>query len=67
MKLGFVTAVIGSLSFEQVIDAAAEMGFSCVEVACWPSRYPGVCHIDADRVLEDDGYARYGTYCHPWS
>ena len=45
-----------------MIDTAAEMGFSCVEVACWPDgkaerRYAGVCHINVDRVLADDAYA----------
>ena len=40
------------------------MGFSCLEVACWPAgkaerRYAGVSHIDAERVLEDDDYAKY--------
>lgn len=43
------------------MDVAADMGFSCVEVACWPAgkaerRYAGVSHIDVDRVLCDDVY-----------
>lgn len=64
MKLGFITAILDKCGFEEMIDTAAEMGFSCVEVACWPNgkaerRYAGVCHIDAERVLEDDAYARY--------
>ena len=37
------------------MDTAAEMGFQCLEVACWPAgkaerRYAGVSHIDAERV-----------------
>ncbi len=61
MKIGFVSALLDNFTFEQVIDAAAELGFSCVEIACWPNgkaerRYAGVCHIDVCRVLEDDAY-----------
>lgn len=69
MKLGFVTAILDRYSFEQMIDTASEMGFACVEVACWPSgkaerRYAGVSHIDAERVIEDDNYAAYiKDYC----
>lgn len=69
MKLGFVTALLDTFSFEQVIDTAAEMGFECVEVACWPNgkaerRYAGVCHIDVNEVLANDSYADYVRgYC----
>lgn len=64
MKLGFITAILGQYSYEQMIDFAAEAGFACVEVACWPAggaerRYAGVCHIDCERVLEDDAYAAH--------
>ena len=46
------------------MDFAAEKGFQCVEVACWPKgkaerRYAGVSHIDAEQVLADDGYAEH--------
>ena len=40
MKLGFVSAILDQMSFEEMIDTAAGLGFSCVEVACWP-RGPG--------------------------
>ena len=69
MKLGFVSAILDQSSFEEMIDTASALGFSCVEVACWPAgkaerRYAGVSHIDADRVLEDDAYASYvNDYC----
>lgn len=69
MKLGFVSAILDGWSFEEMIDTASDMGFSCVEVACWPQgkaerRYAGVSHIDAERVLEDDSYAEYvKSYC----
>ncbi|MDO4572077.1 MAG: sugar phosphate isomerase/epimerase [Clostridia bacterium] len=51
MKLGLVSAILPDDSFEQVIDYAASVGFSCVEVCCWPKgkavrRYAGVTHID---------------------
>lgn len=64
MKLGFITAILENQSFEEMMDTASQMGFSCVEVACWPSgkaerRYAGVSHIDAERVLEDEAYAQH--------
>lgn len=64
MKLGFVSAIFDTGSFEDVIDFASDHGFECVEMACWPQgkaerRYAGVSHIDAERVLADDEYARY--------
>ena len=36
MKLGFVTAILPDLSFEDVLKFAADQGFGCVEVMCWP-------------------------------
>ena len=64
MKLGFVSAILDQSSYEEMMDTAAELGFQCVEVACWPQgkaerRYAGVSHIDAERVLEDDEYAKH--------
>lgn len=58
MKLGFVSAILGEWTFEEMIDTAAAMGFQCVEVACWPQgkaerRYAGVSHIDVDRLTEE--------------
>ena len=66
MKLGFVSAILDQSSYEEMMDTASELGFECVEVACWPQgkaerRYAGVSHIDAERVLEDDTYAKYIT------
>ena len=57
MKLGFVSAILGALSFEEMIDFASENGFECVEVCCWPKgkaerRYAGVTHIDVDTLDE---------------
>lgn len=64
MKLGFISAILDQDSYEEMMDTAAELGFECVEVACWPKgkaerRYAGVSHIDAERVLEDDSYAKH--------
>lgn len=64
MKLGFVSAILDQSSYEEVIDIAGDLGFACVEVACWPRgeaerRYAGVSHIDAQRVLDDDAYAKH--------
>ena len=63
-NFGLLTAILDGWSFEEAVDTAAEMGFECLEVACWPAgkaerRYAGVSHIDAERVLEDDEYAKY--------
>ena len=52
MQLGFVTAILPDLSFEEVLAFAAEESFDCVEVMCWPPgkadrTYAGVTHLDA--------------------
>ncbi len=67
MKLGFVSAILDNSSFEQMIDTASELGFACVEVACWPQgaaerRYAGVSHIDADD-MSDEKVAYIRDYC----
>jgi len=64
MKFGLLTAILDGWTFEEVVDIASEMGFKCLEVACWPAgkaerRYAGVSHIDCERVCEDDAYAAY--------
>jgi len=64
MKLGFVSAILDQSNYEEMMDIASDLGFECVEVACWPQgkaerRYAGVSHIDAERVLEDDAYAKH--------
>lgn len=64
MKIGFVSAILDGWSFEEMMDTASEMGFKCVEVACWPKgkaerRYAGVSHIDVKKVIKDDSYASY--------
>jgi sugar phosphate isomerase/epimerase len=59
MKLGFVSAILPDLSFEDVLDFAAATGFGTVEVMCWPKgkaerRYAGVTHIDVAGFTADD-------------
>lgn len=64
MKLGFVSAILDTSTYEEMIDTAAGLGFQCVEAACWPAgkaerRYAGVSHIDGERILLDDSYAEH--------
>ena len=64
MKMGFITALLDASSYEEMMDIAKDLGFRCVEVACWPGggaerRYAGTSHIDCERVLEDDEYAKH--------
>ncbi|MEK0314622.1 sugar phosphate isomerase/epimerase family protein [Cohnella sp. 56] len=64
MKLGFLSAIVPDLSFEEVINYAAEQGFRSVELACWPvgkaeRRYAGVTHIDVSALtVEKISYIR---------
>lgn len=67
MKLGLVTAICDGMSFEEVVDFAAENGLECLEVACWPQgkaqrRYAGVSHIDVAGLTEEKAAAIL-TYC----
>jgi sugar phosphate isomerase/epimerase len=55
MKLGFVSAILPELSFEELVDFASERGYESVEVCCWPvgkaeRRYAGITHIDVDTL-----------------
>jgi sugar phosphate isomerase/epimerase len=55
MQLGFVSAILPDLSLEQVFAFAADEGFDCVELMCWPPgaadrRYAGVTHVDVTSV-----------------
>lgn len=69
MKFGLLSSILDGWSFEEVIDFAAENGFACVELACWPRgkaerRYGGVSHFDVDAVAADDAKIRYvQDYC----
>lgn len=57
MKLGFVSAILDGWTFEEMMETAGRMGFTCVEAACWPQgkaerRYAGVSHIDVDNTSD---------------
>lgn len=67
MKLGFVSAILENYDFYGMIDVAHELGFQCVEAACWPQgkgerRYAGVSHIDAEH-LDGETAGRILSYC----
>ena len=64
ITFGLLTAILDGWTYEEAVDIASEMGFKCLEVACWPvgkaeRRYAGVSHIDAERVLTDDAYGKH--------
>lgn len=51
MQIGFVSAILPDLTLEEVLAFAADEGFECVELMCWPPgkadrRYAGVTHLD---------------------
>jgi sugar phosphate isomerase/epimerase len=55
LDIGFVSAILPTLSFEEVINFAQHHDFKCVELMCWPKgkaerRYAGVTHIDVDQL-----------------
>jgi sugar phosphate isomerase/epimerase len=55
MKLGFVSAILADQTFKKVISFAAQAGYRCVEIMCWPvgkaeRRYAGVTHIDVTNL-----------------
>jgi sugar phosphate isomerase/epimerase len=58
MQLGFVSAILADLPLEEVLAFAAEEGFACVELMCWPTggatrRYAGVTHVDVANFGEE--------------
>ncbi len=72
MQLGFVSAIFGDLSLEEVLAFAAAERYDCIEAMCWPlgradRKYAGVTHIDVrdfTQAAADDVHAlcqRYGV------
>ena len=62
MQLGFVSAIFPDWTLEEVLAFAADEGFGCVELMCWPPggadrRYAGVTHVDVTR-LDDEQVGR---------
>jgi sugar phosphate isomerase/epimerase len=54
MQLGFVSAILPDQTLTEVAQFAGEVGYSCVELMCWPPsvaerRYAGVTHVDVTR------------------
>jgi sugar phosphate isomerase/epimerase len=67
MQLGFVTAILPELSLGEIVDFAAETGYECIEVMCWPAgkadrRYAGITHIDMAK-LDDKSAREIQTKC----
>src|ERR1700759_1128695 len=59
MQLGFMSAIVPDLSLEEVFSLGKAIGYTCVEVMCWPPgkadrRYAGVTHIDVTNFSNDD-------------
>jgi sugar phosphate isomerase/epimerase len=55
IKLGIQSAILGDLTFDEVITFASDNGFACVELMCWPvekavRKYAGVTHIDVNSL-----------------
>ncbi len=67
MKFGLLTAICEGMTFEEVVDFAAENNLECLEVACWPQggaqrRYAGVSHIDVAN-LDEEKAAQINKLC----
>jgi sugar phosphate isomerase/epimerase len=59
MQLGFVSAILPDQTLDEVFSFAAEVGYDCVEVMCWPPggpsrRYAGVTHIDVTALSDSE-------------
>src|SRR5258708_32415479 len=59
MQLGFVSAILGDLSLDEVLAFASDEGFACVELMSWPPgksdrRYAGVSHLDVTRLGDEE-------------
>jgi sugar phosphate isomerase/epimerase len=55
MQLGFVSAILPTLTLDEVFAAGKATGYTCVELMCWPPgkadrRYAGVTHIDVSQI-----------------
>ncbi len=67
MTFGILSAILEDWDYKEMIDTVSEIGYKCVEVACWPKgkgerRYAGTSHIDTenlDKAKADEilGYA----------
>jgi sugar phosphate isomerase/epimerase len=53
--LGFVSAILPEFDLDELFAFAADEGFGCIELMCWPPgkadrRYAGVTHLDTTAV-----------------
>ena len=67
MRLGVVSAILGSMDFFEAVDCVSSLGYTCMEAACWPGekadrRYAGVQHINV-RALDKAAAKRISSYC----
>lgn len=58
MKLGFCSAILPEQSLAQVVAFAADAGYDCVELMCWPvsradRRYAGITHVDVTDFTDE--------------
>ena len=59
MKLGFVSAILPEQTLGEVVQFAADTGYDCVELMCWPKgkaerRYAGVTHVDVAELSDTE-------------
>jgi len=58
VKLGLLTAPFPEASLDDVAHWTAEVGFTAIEIACWPGssgdtrRYAGTSHVDVDGISD---------------
>lgn len=58
MKIGFLTSLFRRMTFETLVDWAADAGFGYIEAAAWPPGYDKICQYYATTIdatsLNDD-------------
>lgn len=57
ITFGILSAILESWDYKEMIDTVSEIGYKCVEVACWPKgkgerRYAGTSHIDTENLTK---------------
>lgn len=55
ITFGILSAILENWDYKKMIDTVSEIGYKCVEVACWPKgeggrRYAGTSHIDTENL-----------------
>ena len=55
ITFGILSAILENWAYKEMIDTVSEIGYKCVEVACWPKgeggrRYAGTSHIDTENL-----------------